>query len=75
MEDDNWPKSISSRQKNTDYDLLYVTLFDTASMHYETGIGNIDSITTISSTNQSDYIYLSISQNILYYTVINCSMI
>ena len=71
MEDDiMWPKSITSRQKNTDYDLLYITLFDSASMRYETGIGNIDSITTISSTNQSDYIYLSISQYILYYRLL-----
>ena len=61
-----WSKSISSRQQNTDYDLLYITLFDSASMRYETGIGNIDSITTISSTYQSDYIYLSISQYILF---------
>ena len=45
------PKAISSRQNNTDYDLLYVTLFHSASMRYETGIGTIDSIITISSDN------------------------
>ena len=45
------PKSISSRQKNTEHDLLYVTLFHSASMRYETGIGTIDFIITISSAN------------------------
>ena len=64
------PKAISSRQKNTDYDLLYVTLFHSASMRYETGIGTIDSIITISSTNWSYYICLSISQYILYYRLL-----
>ena len=41
------PKEISSRQKNTDLDLLYVTRFRSSSNRYETGIGNIESIFTI----------------------------
>ena len=42
------PKAISSGQENIDYDLLYITLFHPTSMRYETGIGTIDSIITIS---------------------------
>ena len=52
------PKAISPRQENTDYDLLYITLFHPTSMRYETGISTIDSITTISSADQPHYICL-----------------
>ena len=52
------PKTISPRQENTDYGLLYITLFHPTSMRYETGISTIDSITTISSADQPHYICL-----------------
>ena len=41
------PNAISSRQNDTDFDLLYVTRFRSSSNRYETGIGNIESIFTI----------------------------
>ena len=61
------PKEISSRQKNTDLDLLYVTRFRSSSNRYETGIGDIESIFTIAYLSFTSH--LCMNKFYIYFTI------